>query len=243
MQSKCITIYLSVIIFFQVSFINNGYTLQHLGTEYGGWTIPVELLTEHAVCYCFGAGEDISFEIELVNTIGCAIYCFDPTPRALEHFQYLHETYTYKQRAYINKGDRCYTLLPQTLELLYFYPYGLWNKNEAIKFYYPKNEAHVSCSGVNLQNTTTYFVAQCKELCTIMEELGHTHIDLLKMDIEGAEYCVLLNMLFNKIFPKILCIEFHKTRSYSICDFITLLTQHGYSLSAVKKTDYTFVLL
>ena len=37
---------------------------------------------------------------------------------------------------------------------------------------------------------------------------GHEKIDLLKLDIEGAEVAVLTQMLDNKIYPKYLCIEF-----------------------------------
>jgi hypothetical protein len=36
--------------------------LLRLGTTYGGWIIPVDAgLTADSICYCAGAGEDISF--------------------------------------------------------------------------------------------------------------------------------------------------------------------------------------
>lgn len=41
-----------------------------------------------------------------------------------------------------------------------------------------------------------------------MKEFGHTKIDLLKLDIEGAEIVVLNHMLDQKIYPTYLCIEF-----------------------------------
>ena len=41
-----------------------------------------------------------------------------------------------------------------------------------------------------------------------MENLGHTHIDILKIDIEGSEIVVLNKMLDDQIYPKYLCIEF-----------------------------------
>lgn len=41
-----------------------------------------------------------------------------------------------------------------------------------------------------------------------MKKNNHTHIDLLKLDIEGAEINVLRQMLEDKIYPKYLLVEF-----------------------------------
>lgn len=41
-----------------------------------------------------------------------------------------------------------------------------------------------------------------------MQTYNHYKIDLLKLDIEGAEIVVLRDMIKNKIFPKYLCVEF-----------------------------------
>ena len=30
--------------------------LERLGTDYGGWTVPVDLLNENSICYCVGVG-------------------------------------------------------------------------------------------------------------------------------------------------------------------------------------------
>ena len=53
-----------------------------IGTEYGGWTIPANYLTESSICYLAGAGEDISFDVGIVEKYGCQVLLFDPTPRA-----------------------------------------------------------------------------------------------------------------------------------------------------------------
>ena len=52
-------------------------------------------------------------------------------------------------------------------------------------------------------------VFKTKTLPTIMQERGHTHIDLLKMDIEGAEYGVIADMLESEIYPTCILVEFH----------------------------------
>ena len=43
----------------------------------------------------------------------------------------------------------------------------------------------------------------------MMRDLGHDHLDVLKMDIEGAEYAVLDDMLQSDILPDQLLVEFH----------------------------------
>ncbi|NJL16280.1 MAG: hypothetical protein HC938_02870 [Nitrospira sp.] len=52
-----------------------------IGTGYGGWFVPTGLLSDQSLCYGVGAGEDISFEVELINRYKCEVHCFDPTPR------------------------------------------------------------------------------------------------------------------------------------------------------------------
>ncbi len=91
---------------------------------------------------------------------------------------------------------------------LQFHPWGLWNKEERLKFYMPADPSHVSHSAVNLQKTERYFEAQVFAVDDLMERLGHQHIDLLKIDIEGAEYKVMEDLLKKKIYPRILCVEF-----------------------------------
>jgi hypothetical protein len=41
-----------------------------------------------------------------------------------------------------------------------------------------------------------------------MRQFGHTHIDVLKLDIEGAEIEVLNHLLDSAIFPTYICVEF-----------------------------------
>ena len=53
-----------------------------------------------------------------------------------------------------------------------------------------------------------YEYVEVDSIKNIMAELNHTHIDCLKLDIEGSEIVVLKQMLEDKIFPTILCVEF-----------------------------------
>lgn len=38
-----------------------------LGSKYGGWIVPATLVRPDSVCYCVGVGEDISFDLALIE--------------------------------------------------------------------------------------------------------------------------------------------------------------------------------
>ena len=70
--------------------------------------------------------------------------------------------------------------------------------------------------------------------------LGHTQIDLLKIDIEGAEYEVLEGLLESPIKPGQLLVEFHH-RFPGIgvertAEIIRKLRKAGYKIFAISET-------
>ncbi len=77
-----------------------------------------------------------------------------------------------------------------------------------------------------------------------MRELGHEHIDILKMDIEGAEYDVIDDIYKSGIRPRQLLVEFHhrfpglgvrKTIKAATC-----LRSMGYRLFSISATNEEF---
>ena len=57
--------------------------LIHIGTDYGGWIIPGTLLNASSICYAVGCGQDVSFDLGLIQRYGCDVHAFDPTPRGI----------------------------------------------------------------------------------------------------------------------------------------------------------------
>lgn len=55
---------------------------------------------------------------------------------------------------------------------------------------------------------SNYDIVEVNSIKNIMEENNHTHIDLLKLDIEGAEIETLNQMLDDKIYPTYVLVEF-----------------------------------
>ena len=223
---------------------DTGHRMEMIGTHYGGWCVPVELIDEDWICYCVGAGEDISFDLGLIESFGCRVFAFDPTPRALAHFESTKRAVEEGRSAPINNNpEQCYQASSDIFSRMAFYPVGLWKKAKRMKFFAPQDPSHVSHSILNLQKTDRYFVADCKPLDLLMRELGHSRIDLLKLDIEGAEHSVARSIIKNgNIRPKILAIEFDQPVTlYRMMDTMLRLTEAGYVPVNLNGWDMTFL--
>ncbi len=226
--------------------------LVRLGTVYGGWWIPTDAgLTEVSICYLAGAGEDLSFDCALVRRFHCRLRIIDPTPRAVQHFQGLTSAVAKGSRFPINNSEiEFYDIDPEDLARIKFLPVGLADKDVEMKFFLPRNPEHVSCSTMNLQRTEDYFTAQCHRLSTLMTEQNDTVVDLLKMDIEGAEYSVIKDLVDSGLLPRILLIEFDEAHTpldshagERIGENMRKLAKAGMRCIAIEGSNATFVRL
>ena len=52
--------------------------LVHVGSEWGGWDLPIDLVDDSWVCYCVGAGGDVTFDLGLIAQFGATVRAFDP---------------------------------------------------------------------------------------------------------------------------------------------------------------------
>lgn len=145
------------------------------GTQYGGFYLPKDFAIEDSVIYSFGIGEDLSFSEVMIDR-GGVVYAFDPTPKAVKFVE--------NHRLFSNPR-------------FHFFPYGLSDKNGKENFYLPAREDWVSASVVLHQyvNDKNTIEVEMKTLRSIMRELDHDHIDILKMDIEGAEFKVIEDIM------------------------------------------------
>jgi len=79
-----------------------------------------------------------------------------------------------------------------------------------------------------------------------MERLGHNHIDVLKMDIEGAEYGVIADLLSCNIRVDQLLVEFHhrwpEVGVQKTKQAIRELNRAGYRIFHISQTgeEYSF---
>jgi FkbM family methyltransferase len=194
--------------------------LVHLGTDYGGYIVPGSLIHADWICYSGGVGEDVSFDVELIDRYGCAVFAFDPTPRAVAFAE-----------ATMGANPR-----------FHFHPFGLWSSDGEVAFFAPQDPAHVSHSIGNLQRTSESITVPVRSLPSIMGELGHDRIDLLKLDIEGAEHEVVASMLETGIRPRVLCMEIDQPApARQVLGVVRLLRSAQYDLVAIDRWNYTFV--
>ena len=226
--------------------------MERLGTIYGGWILPKNIeLNEDSVVYSAGVGEDISFDILLSHKYNCNIILIDPTERAIKHYEeicYYYEKRKWKISGNIQKDyyNILYPLKPNLSKIQYISK-GLWDNETKLKFYKQTNENYVSQSLIEGMFGNAYDEVEVNTLKNIMEKNYHKNIDILKLDIEGAEIKVLENMIAENIFPKYLCIEFDlylkgKDKENTTHKLINKLKFHNYEILANDKGNLTFKL-
>ena len=158
------------------------------GNDYGGFLVATEYINENSIVYSFGVGEDISFDEDLIKNYNCKVFAFDPTPKSIHWIK--------EQK------------LPQNFK---FYEWGISDKTGTDFFYFPTNPDFVSGSIVEQSNVSKdqKIEVELKTLQDTMNIFGHTKIDVLKMDIEGAEYGVLDQILNTNVQIGQILVEFH----------------------------------
>jgi len=172
--------------------------------------------------YIFGIGKEISFDLAIIEEFGLSVNAFDPTPNSIEWIKSL--------------------TLPSTFIL---HVYGLADFNGEVTFFPPENPEFISHSIIEKTKTKDKAIkVHVKKLKTIMQELGHSHIDILKMDIEGAEYDVIEDIRLSNIRPKQLLVEFHhRFPNIGISkskQAISNLRKMGYQLFSISTSGEEF---
>ena len=228
-----------------------------LGTTYGGWAVPAPIqsfLNQDSVVYSAGVGEDISFDLNLQCKTGCQIYLIDPTPKAKLHYEEVFLFYSENKSALPFTGsvqpDYMDNIkgLSINLEKLKFIPCGLWDSAAELKFYRQSHPDYVSQSLIQGMFGESYDLVQVDSLANMMRQNGDVRIDLLKLDIEGAEVKVLNSMLDAQILPKIICVEFDlfikgKDEGSETQKTVERLAANNYKIISDSDLNVTFSLL
>ncbi|PDW02024.1 FkbM family methyltransferase [Candidatus Viridilinea mediisalina] len=197
------------------------------GSDYGGWWLQPKLLNDDSIIYSVGVGTDISFDLSIIKNLGVSVHAFDPTPKSIDWLK--------KQE----KPDR-----------FVFHDIGVAHYDGFARFYAPKNAQHVSHSMISQDNVGDEAIeVRVCSLQTIMKELAHDRIDVLKIDIEGAEYSLIDQILEESIPVQQLLVEFHHR---VIPDGVKMtkktvqkMRESGYRIFAVSENgeEFSFVKL
>lgn len=190
-----------------------------MGSDYGGFFVSTAVRNRELLVYSFGVGEDITFDLMVNSRFNCEVHLFDPTPRVVNFIR------------------------EQSLPTNFcFHNFGIGAEDSVVNFYLPKNESNVSGSIIHHVNVDddNYLPVTLRSFKSICNEKNHKYIDILKMDIEGAEYEVLDSILNSGVIIDQILIEFHsrffesgKEKTRKALNFLKL---NGYGIFAVSDS-------
>lgn len=199
--------------------------MEHFGSDYGGYSLDTALIHSNSIAYSVGIGEDISFDLSLIARFGVDVEAFDPTPRVA---------------AWLSAQE-----LPPAF---HFHSIGIAARDGEESFHLPPREDWVSHSVLSARQFSRESLSlPVARLSTVMRRLNHRHIDVLKMDIEGAEYPVIEEIVHEKIPVTQMVLEFHhrlssvgieRTRSA-----LALLDAYGMKISFICPRKEVFTLV
>lgn len=191
--------------------------------NYGAWVVPDGLLDADSVVYSVGIGEDISFDLQLIEKFGCRVFAYDPTPAAV---RFVERTAPGPKFVFAQVGLAAEDGTANFTE------------NHA-------DEASFALAGDAAGQATRGFPV--RRLSTLMAANGHGHVDLLKMDIEGFEYAVLDDLLDHGPRPRCIILEFHHYQrgdAASTRRSVQRLKEAGYKRFWISElgAEYGFIL-
>jgi len=160
-------------------FKKDSLDLIRLGTSYGGWFLPENILRaadKKRVLVSGGLGHDVSFDKILLKN-GFEIIGLDPLSECCEFA--INELGNSNSVSIIKKG--------------------LWTSSGNKNFFPPKNKAHDSWSITNtqsalLQEATAFEVISLLDLIKENPSIRNSDFSMLKLDIEGAESEIMKNL-------------------------------------------------
>jgi FkbM family methyltransferase len=207
---------------------------ERLGTRYGGWWVDTRAVGPQPLLIDCGLGEDISFPTAFLQRFaGARVIGVDPNPRSLAY---------------------CRARCPPDMEIL---ANAFWTTTgEAIVFHLPRGQDKLpkGADGVSgsLDSSHEYveggerIETQSVDLDNLLCRAGRTECDVLKLDVEGAEYA-LLEALVASGRIRAACqvlIEFHHgVTRHTLQDtrrIVDSLTAAGFQLIHTEGRNYIF---
>jgi FkbM family methyltransferase len=174
---------------------------QSLGrpVELGNWTMLPAPLSPHSVVYSFGVGDNIAWDLAVIERSGATVHAFDPTPASI---------------AWVRQQN-----LPDALQ---FHPWGLAAFDGELALYPPRKAGNTHYSQERRRRPWSRYLvpragdyppppvlAPVRRLQSTLAALGHERIDVLKLDIEGSEFEAIPDILASGIEIDQLLVEIH----------------------------------
>jgi FkbM family methyltransferase len=192
---------------------------EYLGSSYGGWHVPLQLLDRSSVAYSVGAGGDVSFDMELIRRTGCVVHSFDPAPEAKAH------------------AER------HTSPNFFFHDVAIWTYCGELEMFHAADPRHMALSAVDLQRTHRSVAVPCRTIESVRVEMGHERIDLVKLTMDGAEYDFVAHLNLSRWHTRVLVVNLqHNRPPRRAWALVAELRDRGFEPVARKPpAGYTFV--
>lgn len=168
-------------------------------------------LSNDSVVYSIGVLNDTNFDQILSDKYGCNIYMFDPSVISTEHVK---ETNNSK---------------------FIFRQVAVWVEKTIMKFSSP---LYGGSPSMFLKHRGKVFDSECEPLNSLMSDNNHIHIDVLKMDIEGAAPAILNNILDDKIYPNQIIAEFERPNTADVEEFFDFYQTMKKLIQRLKSVGY-----
>jgi FkbM family methyltransferase len=185
------------------------------GSPYGGWMVPTALIEPGWLCYCVGAGADISFDLELLARFDVRVQSVEPVER------------------YVREAQATAAGEPRFA----VYRAALATRDGPLRMQRTHHPDGLALSSAGLFESDHFEEVPGRTLSSLARELGHSHIDLLKFDLEGAEYEVVPQLDLDGLAVKALAFQVHHNRGpREALRLVEHLEGRGFELIGMRPT-------
>jgi FkbM family methyltransferase len=202
--------------------------IQEFGSKYGRWAIDATRMSESTVIASFGLGDDVSFEDEVIARFGCRVVGFDPTPRSLQYLAQRPPSPNFNSHAYAlaaNDGHMEFLAPPASVA----------------------DQVSASAVATYEDASSDRFTVPCLTLSSALAHAATPEVDVLKLDVEGAEYEVLTQAARAGWLEPVsqLLVEFHHflpgLHPRQTRDAIRMLQGLGFEVAWVGRTNHEYL--
>jgi hypothetical protein len=237
--------------------------LRRFGSEYGGWHICLckKHLSIESIVVSGGVGEDISFDVELLRFAEkVSIKLVDPTPKAISHYEsYKSTSDNLDPTPYSTNGRQepaGYFSTASTRSRISLIRKAISVDTKGVFLFPPKNSQHSSYSSTSIGDSDNKVEFQSSSLFEIFGDINKengsklANLIILKLDIEGSEFAVLMQNKFTNPKPSQIAVEIDFMRELNrgyfakLSNLVLLLKKmkdSGYRLANKEKSNLLFL--
>ena len=179
------------------------------------WVISPAGLATEPLVYSLGLSENLSFDLGMIQQYGAKVHGFDPTI----------ESQRFIAKSRIPAG-------------FHYHPLAVAGHDGKLDLYERMGKG-------GRKKGDCFLKASCKKISSLVQELGHSHLDILKIDVEGSEYSILEDVCLKQIPISQIAVEFHhRFEEVGLSATIRahqMLVSHGYQLAHISDWAEEFL--